>query len=79
MAMGFDSIWFGILVVRLSEMALITPPIGMNVYIIAGVAPDVPMETIFRGIIPFLVADIVHVTLLLFFPAITLFLPNLVM
>ncbi|MFC1533935.1 TRAP transporter large permease [Thermodesulfobacteriota bacterium] len=78
-AMGFDAVWFGILVVRLSEMALITPPIGMNVYILSGVVPDIPMETIFKGIVPFLIADIFHVALLLYIPAITLFLPDLIM
>lgn len=76
--MGFDPIWFGILLVRMTEIAGITPPIGMNVYIIAGVAPDVPLTTIFRGIIPFLIADIFHVALLLLVPGIALFLPNLI-
>ena len=51
----------------------------MNVYILSGVAPDVPMETIFKGIVPFLIADIFHVALLLYFPAVTLFLPDLIM
>ena len=76
-SMGFSPIWFGILVVRIVEMGLITPPIGMNVYIIKSVAKDVPMETIFKGIVPFLISDILHVALLVAFPAITLFLPNL--
>jgi C4-dicarboxylate transporter DctM subunit len=76
--MGFDPVWFGILLVRMTEIAGITPPIGMNVYIIAGVAPDVPLTTIFRGIIPFLIADILHVTLILLVPALVLFLPDLI-
>ena len=76
-SLGFDPIWFGIVVVRVMEMAMITPPIGMNVYVIAGVAPDVPMQTIFKGIIPFLIADICHVCLILFVPAVVLFLPNI--
>jgi len=79
LSLGFDPIWFGIIIVRVMEMALITPPVGMNVYIIAGVAPDVPMQTIFKGIIPFLIADVFHVALLLFVPAIVLFLPSLMM
>ena len=58
-------------------MAAITPPVGMNVYVIHGVAKDIPMTTIFRGIIPFVIADICHVTLLVVFPQISLFLPNL--
>ena len=76
--LGFNPIWFGILIVRVCEIGLITPPVGLNVYIIRGVAKDVPMQTIFRGIAPFLVADVLHVTLLVAFPQITLFLPNLI-
>ena len=77
MNIGFHPIWFGIILVRAVEMAMITPPIGMNVYVIKGIAKDVPIETIFRGIIPFLIADICHISLLLFVPQIVLFLPNL--
>jgi TRAP-type C4-dicarboxylate transport system permease large subunit len=62
----------------MTEIAGITPPIGMNVYIIAGVMPDVPLTTIFKGIIPFLIADIIHVALLIAVPAVALFLPNLI-
>jgi len=77
MALDFDPIWFGIVVVRVVEIGMITPPVGVNVFIIKGVAGDVPMYTIFRGILPFLAADICHVALLLAVPQITLFLPNL--
>lgn len=76
-SLGFNPVWFGILFVRMAEIAMITPPIGMNVYVIAGVAPDVPMHTIFKGIIPFVVADFCHVALLLFVPALALFLPSI--
>ena len=76
-ALEFDPIWFGILVVRVVEIGMITPPVGVNVFIIKGVAKDVPMYTIFRGIFPFLIADICHLGLLLAVPQITLFLPNL--
>jgi len=76
MDLGFDPIWFGILLVRMTEIGLITPPIGMNVYAISGIAPDVPVTTIFKGIIPFLIADVFHVALLLFVPAVVLFLPK---
>jgi len=76
-SLGFDGIWFGILFVRVAEMAMITPPIGMNVYVISGIAPDVPMESVFRGILPFLAADVLHVILLIFVPALVLFLPGL--
>jgi len=75
--LGFNPIWFGILIVRVCEIGLITPPVGLNVYIIRGVAKDVPMQTIFRGIAPFLIADVLHVALLVAFPQISLFLPNL--
>lgn len=76
-SLGFNPVWFGIIFVRIAEMAMITPPIGMNVYVIAGVAPDVPMQTIFKGIMPFLLADLCHVALLVLVPALVLFLPGL--
>lgn len=75
--LGFDPIWFGILIVLLVEMAMITPPIGMNVYVIAGVAKDVPMETIFKGIFPFCLVILAFVILLVAFPQIALFLPGI--
>ncbi len=70
-------VWFGILSVRCMEVGLVTPPLGMNVYVLKSSLPDVPLEEIFRGIIPFLVADAVVITILILFPQITLFLPNL--
>ncbi len=76
-ALGFDLIWFGIIIVRMSEMGAITPPVGLNVFVIKGIAKDVPMYTIFRGIAPFLIADLFHVALLIAFPQIVLSLPNL--
>jgi len=76
-SLDFNPIWFGILITRVTEIGLITPPVGLNVYIIRGVAKDVPMQTIFRGIIPFLIADVCHVALLMALPQITLFLPGL--
>lgn len=77
MALGFDPIWFGIIIVRVCEVGVITPPVGMNVYIIYGVAKDVPLHRIFQGIVPFLIADICHIALLLVVPQIALFLPSL--
>lgn len=76
MALGFDPIWFGIIIVRVVEMAAITPPVGLNVFVIKGVAKDVPLYTIFRGIFPFLMADICHVALLMAVPQVVLFLPG---
>lgn len=74
--LGFDPIWFGILVTRMTEIGLITPPVGLNVYIIKGIS-DVPMGTIFKGITPFLIADLCEVALLIAVPEISLFLPSL--
>jgi C4-dicarboxylate transporter DctM subunit len=77
MSLDFDPVWFGIIVTRVVEIGMITPPIGMNVYVIAGVAKDVPMSKIFKGIFPFLIADAIHVALLLLIPGIVLFLPSI--
>ena len=74
--LGFDPIWFGVMVVIMLEMALITPPVGVNVFVIKGVSKDVPMYTIFRGIWPFWVAMLVSLIILTIFPEIALFLPD---
>jgi C4-dicarboxylate transporter DctM subunit len=74
--LGFDLVWFGVVFVVICEMALITPPIGMNVFVISGMAKDVPMYSIFRGIIWFVVAMAVCEALVIIFPQIALFLPN---
>lgn len=76
-ALGFDPIWFGVVCVLTMEMGQITPPIGVNVFAIGSVARDVPMQEIFKGIVPFLICMIVCVILLVIFPQIALFLPNL--
>lgn len=76
-SLGFNPIWFGIIMVRICEIGLITPPVGLNVFIISGIAKDVPMYTIFRGIVPFFIADICEVILLVAVPQIALFLPGL--
>ncbi|SMF13360.1 TRAP transporter, DctM subunit [Tistlia consotensis] len=75
-ALGFDAVWFGILVVTVAEIGLITPPVGMNLFVIQGVVPGLRQETIVRGILPFLVADLVRLVLLLLIPALVLFLPG---
>jgi tripartite ATP-independent transporter DctM subunit len=77
--LGFDPIWFGVIMIRMCEIALITPPVGLNVFVITGVAKDVPMYTVFRGIVPFLIADICEVALLVAVPQLSLFLPNMMM
>ncbi len=76
-ALGFDPIWFGVIIVLVTEMGVITPPVGVNVYVIKGIATDVPLETIFKGIFPFLAALIANVGILLAFPQIATFLPSL--
>jgi C4-dicarboxylate transporter DctM subunit len=75
-ALGFDPIWFGVLVVKMIEVALVTPPVGLNVYIIKGVAPNIAMWDIFQGCFPFILMDLVVIILLICFPQIALFLPN---
>jgi len=76
LVLGFDPIWFGVIIVLVTEMGVITPPVGVNVYVIKGIAEDVPLETIFRGIFPFLAALIVAVAILIAFPQIATFLPS---
>jgi C4-dicarboxylate transporter DctM subunit len=76
LVLGFDPIWFGVIIVLVTEMGVITPPVGVNVYVIKGIAEDVPLETIFRGILPFLAALIVAVAILIAFPQIATFLPS---
>jgi len=76
-ALGFDPIWFGIILVKMCEICLITPPVGLNVYVVHSVAPDIPLEEIFRGVLPFVAMDILTVGLLILFPQIITFLPSL--
>ncbi len=76
--LGYDPIWFGVIIVMVVAMGVITPPVGMNVYIIKGVAGDVPLEKIFRGIWPFLFAIVVALALLIVFPGLATFLPSLI-
>jgi TRAP-type C4-dicarboxylate transport system permease large subunit len=70
-------IWFGILALVVVELGLITPPVGMNVFVISAMVPDVPMGKIFLGVVPFFVSEMIRVTLLVMFPAITLWLPRI--
>jgi tripartite ATP-independent transporter DctM subunit len=74
--LGFDLIWFGVIVVVVTEISLITPPIGLNVFVIRSVLPEVPTSTIFKGIIPFLIADVIRLALLVFVPVLVLLLPS---
>jgi tripartite ATP-independent transporter DctM subunit len=78
MKLGFDPIWFGVIVVLVGEMGVITPPVGVNVFVIKGIAPDVPLERIFKGIFPFLAALIIVTAILMVFPEIATFLPSFI-
>ena len=79
--LGYDPIWFGVIIVMVTEMGVITPPVGINVYVVYGVAKniieDIRLESIFKGIFPFLLAVILGVIILMIFPQIILYLPNL--
>ena len=78
-ALKFDPIWFGVLMVIVLEVGLITPPVGLNVFVIKGAAPNVPLTTIFRGIWPFLIAALAAIAILMIFPGIATFLPDRMM
>jgi len=71
------AVWFGIVAVVVTEISLITPPVGLNIFVLSGVLPDVRTGTIFRGVTPFWIADIVRLTILIVFPSISLYLPQL--
>ena len=75
LALGLNPIWFGVILVRMMEIGAITPPMGLNVFILAS-ATDLPIGTVFRGIVPFVIADFFHVALLIAVPALSLFLPQ---
>jgi len=74
-SLHLSPIWFGIFLIRAMEIGFVHPPIGMNLYVIHGIAPDVPLGRIFRGVIPFLIADLFHLLLIILVPAMVTFLP----
>ena len=74
--LGFDAVWFGVLIVCVVEIGMISPPVGMNVFVLRGLLPDVSTGTIFRGVMPFVVADIIRLAILIALPSISLFLPR---
>ena len=76
-ALGFDPVWFGVVIVLITEMGVITPPVGINVYVVYGVVKDVPLNTIFKGVLPMLIALLICNLLIIMFPQIALFLPGL--
>ncbi|WP_425051687.1 TRAP transporter large permease [Psychromarinibacter sp. S121] len=75
-SLGYDPVWFGIIVVVVTEISLITPPVGLNVFVLKGVVGDVSTATIFRGVTPFWIVDIIRLALLVLIPSLVLFLPN---
>jgi TRAP-type C4-dicarboxylate transport system permease large subunit len=77
LGLGFDPIWFGILIVCVVEIGLISPPVGMNLFVLKTLIPGVAQGTVFRGVLPFMLADVVRMALLIAFPAISLYLPSL--
>lgn len=76
--LGYDLIWFGIIIVLITQMGIITPPVGVNVYIVKGIARDTPLEEIFMGVIPFLIALIIGTGIMIAFPSVATFLPDLI-
>lgn len=76
--LGYDPIWFGVIIVVVTQMGVISPPVGVNVYVVSGIERDVPLQKIFRGAIPFLICLIVSAVILMIFPQLCTFLPELI-
>lgn len=76
-ALGFDPIWFGVIVVMTVELGLVSPPVGMNVFVIKSVVPELSFQTIFKGVVPFILSDLLRLALLVAFPVLATFLPRL--
>ena len=78
LSLGIDPIWFGVMIVLLVEIGVITPPVGVNVYVIKGIVPDVPLSYIFKGIVPFLCGLLLIVVIMIMFPILATWLPSFV-
>jgi C4-dicarboxylate transporter DctM subunit len=78
MAIGYDPIWFGVVIVLVTELGVITPPVGINVYVVSGIARDIPLEVIFKGAFPFVLTLVTYLVIMTIFPQIALFLPSFV-
>jgi TRAP-type C4-dicarboxylate transport system permease large subunit len=74
--LGFDPIWFGIIIVMTVELGLIHPPVGMNIFVIKSVIDDVKISTIFAGVLPFILTDLLRLAILVMFPILALWLPS---
>lgn len=75
--MGYNGIWFGVIMVLMNNIGLLTPPVGVSVFVIKGVAKDVPIQTIFKGVLPMLFAIIVCTVILILWPDLVTYLPSL--
>ena len=75
--LGYDGIWFGIIVLKFIELSVITPPLGLNLFVIKGLFPDISLGTVVRGSLWFMVMDIVTIVILITFPSISLWLPGM--
>jgi C4-dicarboxylate transporter, DctM subunit len=75
-SLGFDPVWFGIIVVCVIEISLITPPVGMNIFVLSSMMPDLPTHVIWRGVTPFIVADVCRMATLILLPGLSLYLPH---
>ena len=74
---GFDPLWWGILVIMVVELGVVTPPLGIHIFVLKTIAPDVPLSVIYKGVLPFVLADFVKIAILIAFPVLTLWLPSL--
>lgn len=75
--LGYDPIWFGVLLVKLIEVGVVTPPVGINCYIVNGIRPDIPLHKVFKGVSPFLIGEVFIIGIIILFPDLILFLPNM--
>ena len=78
-ALGFDLVWWGVAMVIMVEMSVVHPPLGLNIYVLKSILPEVPLKEIFKGVIPFFLSDFVRLGLVVAFPALTLLLPQLLL
>ncbi len=76
MQLGFDPIWFGVIIVMAVTLGMICPPVGINVFVINSIAPDISLPRIYRGVMPFIASDLIRLVILVVFPSISLFLPK---
>jgi len=76
MQLGFDPIWFGVIIVMVTTLGMVLPPVGINVFVINSIARDVSLGTIYKGVMPFILIDLVRLALIVIFPAIALYLPS---